>query len=43
MLAAAFTRIAIVSQTNQLDNGPEVNRKLLVHPKLEAKLHAAMA
>ena len=43
MLAATFTRIAMVSQTNQLDSGPVVNKKLLVHPKFEAKLQAASA
>jgi hypothetical protein len=38
-----LTRIAMDSQTNQFDKGPVENRKLFVHPKLEDKLHAAIA
>ncbi len=33
----------MVNQTNQLDSGPELNRNVLVQPRLEAKLHAANA
>ncbi len=36
-------RIAKQSQTNQLDNGPDEKKNVLVHPRFEARLHAANA
>jgi hypothetical protein len=41
--AARWTRTAIASHTNQLDNGPRENTKVSVQPRLDARLHSANA
>ncbi len=43
MPAARFTRIAIPSQINQLDNGPLLNMNVFVQPRLAARLQAVSA
>ncbi len=43
IIAAVFTSTAIPSQMIQLDNAPEENMNVSVHPRSAAKAHAAKA